>query len=48
MDNTSHDIDLKQILADMARAIVDDPDSVSVTEEENEEEHANEGQRAMG
>ena len=36
MDNTSHDIDLKQILADMARAIVDDPDSVSVTEEENE------------
>lgn len=37
MDNT-HDIDLKQILVDMARAIVDDPDSVSVTEEENESE----------
>ena len=40
MDNTSsvstHDIDLKQVLADMARAIVDDPDAVSVTEEENE------------
>lgn len=40
MDNTTsaviHDIDLKQLLADMARAIVDDPDSVSVTEEENE------------
>ena len=30
------DIDLKKVLADMARAIVDDPDSVSVTEEENE------------
>lgn len=36
MDNT-HDIDLKQVLADMARAIVDDPDSVNVIEEENEE-----------
>ena len=40
MDNTSsasyRDIDLKKVLADMARAIVDDPDSVSVTEEENE------------
>ena len=40
MDNTSsvstHDIDLKQVLADMARAIVDDPDAVCVTEEENE------------
>ena len=38
MDNTSsatyHDVDLKQLLADMARAIVDDPDAVSVTEEE--------------
>lgn len=31
-----HDIDLSKVLADMARAIVDDPDSVSVTEEENE------------
>lgn len=37
MDNNTHDIDLKQILADMARAIVDDPDSVNVVEEENEE-----------
>ena len=40
MDNTSsasyRDIDLKKVLADMARAIVDDPDSVSVAEEENE------------
>ena len=40
MDNTSsasyRDIDLKKVLADMARAIVDDPDSVNVTEEENE------------
>ena len=40
MDNTTgatyHDIDLKEDLAGMARAIVDDPDSVSVTEEENE------------
>ena len=33
---TCHDIDLTKVLADMARAIVDDPDSVSVTEEENE------------
>ena len=33
---TCHDIDLSQVLADMARAIVDDPDSVSVTEEETE------------
>ncbi len=40
MDNTSSasykDIDLKQVIADMARAIVDDPESVSVTEEEND------------
>ena len=39
MDNTSsgyRDIDLKQVLADMARAIVDNPDQVSVEEEENE------------
>ena len=40
MDNTKsaniHDIDLITLLSDMARAIVDDPDSVSVTEEENE------------
>ena len=40
MDNTSsasyRDIDLKKVLADMARAIVDDPDSVNVTEEDNE------------
>ena len=40
MDNQSsasyRDIDLKKVLADMASAIVDDPDSISVTEEENE------------
>ncbi len=39
MDNTSsayRDIDLAKVLTDMARAIVDDPDSVNVTEEENE------------
>ncbi len=39
MDNTSsdyRDIDLKQVLAGMARAIVDNPDQVSVEEEENE------------
>lgn len=40
MDNTKsaniNDIDLITLLSDMARAIVDDPDSVSVTEEENE------------
>lgn len=40
MDNTTgatyHDIDLKEVLAGMARAIVDDPDSVSVTEEEKD------------
>jgi uncharacterized protein len=40
MDNETgasyRDIDLKQVLTDMARAIVDDPDSVNVTEEENE------------
>lgn len=33
---TNLDIDLKQVLTDMARAIVDSPDSVSVTEEEND------------
>lgn len=40
MDNNTsasyQDIDLSKVLGDMARAIVDDPDSVSVTEEENE------------
>ena len=39
MDNTScgyRDIDLTKVLADMARAIVDEPDKVLVTEEENE------------
>ncbi len=40
MDNATgasyRDINLTQVLTDMARAIVDDPDSVSVTEEENE------------
>ncbi len=37
-ENTStyRDIDLKQVLTDMARAIVDDPESVSVTEEETD------------
>ena len=37
-ENTStyRDIDLKQVLTDMARAIVDDPEAVSVTEEETE------------
>ena len=42
MENTNSasykDIDLKEVIADMARAIVDDPDSVSVTEEEGESE----------
>ncbi len=42
MENTNSasykDIDLKEVIADMARAIVDDPDSVSVTEEESESE----------
>ncbi len=42
MDNTNSasykDIDLKEVIADMARAIVDDPDSVVVTEEETESE----------
>lgn len=32
------DLDLKKILEDMARAIVDNPDSVSVTEENKEDE----------
>ena len=40
MDNNTssgyRDIDLKQVLADMARAIVDNPEAVSVDEEENE------------
>lgn len=40
MDNNTssgyRDIDFKQVLADMARAIVDNPDAVSVEEEENE------------
>ena len=36
--NTDHrDIDLKQVLTDMARAIVDDPESVVVTEEETDD-----------
>ena len=37
MDNTQvsyRDIDIALLLADMARAIVDEPDAVSVTEEE--------------
>jgi predicted RNA-binding protein YlqC (UPF0109 family) len=42
MENTNSasykDIDLKEVIADMARAIVDDPDSVVVTEEEGEYE----------
>lgn len=42
MENTNSasykDIDLKEVIADMARAIVDDPDSVVVTEEEGESE----------
>ena len=42
MENTNSasykDIDLKEVIADMARAIVDDPDSVVVTEEESESE----------
>ncbi len=42
MDNTNSasykDIDLKEVIADMARAIVDDPESVVVTEEEAESE----------
>ena len=32
------DLDLKKVLEDMARAIVDNPDSVSVTEEVKEDE----------
>ena len=40
MDNNTgsgyRDIDLKKVLAEMARAIVDNPDQVSVEEEENE------------
>ncbi len=40
MDNaaklTARDIDIANLLADMARAIVDEPDAVSVLEEENE------------
>ena len=40
MDNNTssgyRDFDFKQVLADMARAIVDNPDAVSVEEEENE------------
>ncbi len=32
------DLDLKKVLEDMARAIVDNPDSVSVTEEIKEDE----------
>ncbi len=40
MDNntaaTCQDIDLTKVLGDMARAIVDDPDSVSVTEDTTE------------
>ena len=42
MENTNSasykDIDLKEVIADMARAIVDDPSSVVVTEEEGESE----------
>jgi len=42
MENTNSasykDIDLKEVIADMARAIVDDPSSVVVTEEESESE----------
>ena len=41
MDNatklTARDIDIALLLADMARAIVDEPDAVSVLEEENED-----------
>lgn len=33
----SQDIDLRRVLADMACAVVDHPENVSVTEEENEE-----------
>ncbi len=32
------DIDIKKVLEDMARAIVDNPDSVSVTEETKDDE----------
>ena len=32
------DLDLKKVLEDIARAIVDNPDSVSVTEEIKEDE----------
>ena len=41
MDSTSSaaiSLDLKKVLEDMARAIVDNPDSVSVTEEIKEDE----------
>lgn len=46
------DIDIKKVLEDMARAIVDNPDSVSVTEETNEDEtvftlHVAEGDMGM-
>jgi len=34
---TCPDIDLSRILADMARAVVDHPDSVTVSEEETED-----------
>jgi len=34
----SQEIDLSRVLADMAAAIVDHPESVSVTESENEDE----------
>ncbi len=37
MTSTNRDIDLKQVLADMARAVVDDPASVLVTEKEDED-----------
>ena len=42
MENTNSasykDIDLKEVIGDMARAIVDDPSSVIVTEEAGESE----------
>lgn len=37
-DGIPVNLDLKKILEDMARAIVDNPDSVSVTEENKEDE----------
>jgi len=45
-------IDIKKVLEDMARAIVDNPDSVSVTEETKEDEmiltlHVAEGDMGM-